>query len=141
MSFANIKLITFTVHFFIGPDEGATERFHDAACRGDLSLIMKMWDAGIDVDKNLIGDTALMFGALENKTEVVGFLLQKGADVNRISYATGCTALHYAAANNSTDAMKLLLEHGAPTKVKDFENRTPMDIAREKNHKEAVRLL
>ena len=112
-------------------DEATINRFHDAACRGDLSLVVEMWDAGIHVDIHLCGDTALMFAAANNKTDVVRFLLQEGADVKRKSLMTGCTALDYAALKNSTDVTKLLLEHGAPTKFKEFENGAPVDLARE----------
>ena len=53
----------------------------------------------------------------------------------------GPTVLHLAALNNSTDAIQVLLEYGASTTIEDDLGRTPIDVAREENHEEAVLLL
>ena len=72
--------------------------------------------------------TALKYAAAFNRTNVVRFLLQKGAKVDKQS-RHGCTALHYASRNNCTDVIRVLLKHGATRYIEDNHGRTPIDLA------------
>ena len=102
-----------------------------------------MLDEGVPVDivDGAGGLTALQCAAMNNRTDVMHELLQRGADVNKRDRYDGLTALHYSAMYNNIDAIRLLLENGASTTIKDNEGRTPIDVAREYNHQEAVLLL
>ena len=101
-----------------------------------------MLDGGMPVDSfDGYGRTALQQAARYNRTDVIHELLQRGADVNKRDRYFGRTALHWSAMNNNTDAIRLLLENGASTTIKDDEGLTPIDIARQYNHQEAVLLL
>ena len=99
-----------------------------------------MVEAGMPVDiTDGVGWTALIRAAMNNRTDVVRCLLDKGADVNK--QTRGWTALHFASYNNYTDVMRMLLQHGAIKDIKDEFGRTPIDQARSRNYKEAVDLL
>ena len=87
------------------------------------------------------GWTALQCAAMENHTDVMHKLLQRGADVNKRDRDYGRTALHLSARYNNTDAIRLLLENGASTTIKNDEGLTPIDVAPEDNSQEAVLLL
>ena len=86
-----------------------------------------MVEAGMPVDI-CDGDdqNALMKAADENQTDVVRYLLNNGANVNKQN-SWGMTALHFAFNSNSTDAMRILLQHGARKDIKNGAGRKPMD--------------
>ena len=68
-----------------------------------------MLQAAFPVDCVVEDDqTALMSAALHKRTDVVGLLLQKGADVN-IRDDDGDTSVHCAANGNSPEAIAMLV--------------------------------
>ena len=93
----------------------------------------------VDIDDG-DGWTALITAAFKNRTDVVRYLLNNGADVNKQN-SWGVTALHWASFRNYTDVMRILLKHGARKDIKDKHGRTPIDVARLWNKKEAADLL
>ena len=68
--------------------------------------------------------TAATFGA----AEIVGLLLDHGADTERTS-DHGNTPLHSAAANGNRQIVELLLERGADPATATTDGRTPADLA------------
>ena len=101
-----------------------------------------MLDVGVPVDsENWVDEAALRCTARKNRAYVTELLLSRGADVNKRSGRYHATALHQAAIRNSTDVIEVLLKHGASTNIKDNGGNTPIDLARAKNNKAAVRLL
>ena len=110
---------------FIEIDSALVWSFHDAARKGDFSKVVDMVEAGMPVDiADANGKTALMWAASHNFTDIVRFLLMKGADVDKRN-PVGDTALHDASYKNHTD-------------IKNDKGNSPIILAR---HKEAVRLL
>ena len=141
MSFANIKPLCFNVHSFIDIDETVVDRFIDAARRGDISLLFDTLNAGVPVDSTYgYGHKALREAAIYNRADVAEVLLQKGADVSKLSRG-GETVLHVAARKNSTDVIRVLMQRGASAKVKNNLGKTPIDIARVWERDEAVRIM
>jgi ankyrin repeat protein len=57
--------------------------------------------------------------AFAGHTEVVKFLLEKGAEVNAKGTIGGTTALMVASQNGHAEVVKVLLEKGADVNVKD----------------------
>ena len=109
---------------------------------GDVSKVVEMLEAGmpIDITNGEYGWTALITAAFKNRTDVVRYMLDKGADVNKQA-RQGWTALHHASIKNNTDVMRMLLQHGAIKDIKDKFGSTPIDEAHSRNQKEAVDLL
>ena len=90
------------------------------------------------------GRTALLTATVNNRTDVVRYLLDKGADVNKQNHSIadwGKTALHFASNNNNTDVMRMLLQHGAIKDIEDNFGIIPIFNAFSWNNKEAVHLL
>ena len=86
-----------------------------------------MMQAGMPVDIYDGQDrNALIRAADENQTDVVRYLLNNGANVNKQN-SRGMTALHFAFISNSTDAMRILLQHGARKDIKNGAGCKPMD--------------
>ena len=100
-----------------------------------------MVEAGMPVDIDDGDDwTALSRAACYNRTDVVRYLLNNDANVNKQD-RLGETALHAGSFMNCTDVMRILLKHGARKDIKDNFGDTPIDRARLSNNKEAVDLL
>ena len=112
------------------------------ATRGDDdNEVVRLLDEGVPVDSvDLDSLTAIKRAAMHNQTDFIQELLQTGANVNKRD-RRDFTAPHWSAKFNSTDVIRLLLQHGASTTIKDKYGRTPIDCAREENHKEVVLLL
>ena len=86
-----------------------------------------MVEAGMPVDIYDGEDrNALIRAARNNQTDVVRYLLNNGANVNKQN-RWGSTALHFACSSISTDAMRILLQHGARKDIKNDRGSKPMD--------------
>ena len=122
-------------------DRNLVRRFHDAASKGDVSLVESMLQEGVPVDcVNQIDHTALFWAAYYNRTDVIRLLLQKGADVNKRD-RFGDTPVHWAAVRNSTEAIAMLIEHGASINITNKRGDKPIDYARRYGREAAVRML
>lgn len=83
------------------------------------------------------GETALSVTAWHGNQALVGFLLGKGAQINR----QGWTALHYAAGAGHKDLVKYLLEKSAYIDAHSPNQTTPLMMAARERRTEIVRLL
>ena len=105
-------------------------------------MLKELLDVGVPIDSvDRYGGTALERAVWMNRTDVIRFLCESGADVNKRSGCLQSTALHTAAWQNHTDIIEVLLKHGASTNIKASLGRTPIDEARDRNNEAAVRLL
>ena len=117
------------------------DRLHDAAYKGDVSLVESMLQKGVPVDRvDRHYLTALFYAAAFNRTDVIRLLLQKGADVNKRDNI-GNTPVHWAVVNNSTEAIAMLIGHGASINITNDEGYKPIDQARRYGNEAAVRML
>uniref|UniRef100_A0A914DN02 Major sperm protein n=1 Tax=Acrobeloides nanus TaxID=290746 RepID=A0A914DN02_9BILA len=80
-----------------------------------------------------------MDAAYENQIEIVRYLLEKGADLNRKDM-NGSIALHYAAQNKNDNKLivELLLKHGADIEHQNTEGETCLMTASSRNNIEVV---
>ena len=77
----------------------------------------------------------------QTNLKLVKLLIDRGADVNRHDGLVKETPLHYAAKYGNVELAKLLMEAKANPKAKDFHGKTPLDLAKEGNHQDIVKLL
>ena len=104
-------------------------------------LARQMLDAGTDVSLAAVnGVTPLMAAAHGGHVEIVQILLQTGVNPNAI-YAHSLTALMWAAGYGQTDTVRSLLAAGARADLKDDRDKTALDIAREGNFSETIKVL
>ncbi|XP_024407116.1 E3 ubiquitin-protein ligase HECTD1 isoform X5 [Desmodus rotundus] len=85
-----------------------------------------------------VGQTLLNWASAFGTQEMVEFLCERGADVNR---GQRSSSLHYAACFGRPQVAKTLLRHGANPDLRDEDGKTPLDKARERGHSEVVVIL
>lgn len=78
-----------------------------AISKGDIETVKKFVEYGADVNENSNGLSPLMIAARYNKTEIIKFLLSKGARLDEKD-ENGFTALKHAQLSNANEAILLL---------------------------------
>lgn len=114
-------------------DRGWTS-LHVFARKGDLKLVKKLLNEGMDVNVSAWGPkskgvTPLHLAAEGGHIGVMDVLLERGADIDaRTKGACGWTPLHIAAKERRRDAVKFLIENGAflPPDINDSRFNPPL---------------
>ncbi len=129
-----------------------TEELINACFNGDVQQAENLINSG--VSPNVNGENwNPLHAAIENmQVEVIKFLVKIGADPN--AKISGMTPLHHALdieMDYATQGLgddfpnptitKILLDAGANTNETDNYGRTPIEMAKERNHKKAINLL
>ncbi|GFY76743.1 e3 ubiquitin-protein ligase HECTD1 [Trichonephila inaurata madagascariensis] len=106
------------------------------------ALIDAIDSGGIEVNfMDDVGQTLLNWASAFGTQEMVEFLCERGADVNK---GQRSSSLHYAACFGRPGVAKVLLRHGANPDLRDEDGKTPLDKARERNdegHREVAAIL
>ena len=113
------------------PPPAVATAIHDAATKGDLQAVKAAIAADpavVDAEKPPNKKTALHYAAQNGHADVVAFLLDKGADVNRPNIA-GETPLHYAVGLPDPAVVNLLLARGANPNARTTNGATPLRTA------------
>jgi E3 ubiquitin-protein ligase HECTD1 len=127
--------------------DSSTERTHrqliDCIRSKDTeALIEAIESGGIDVNcMDDVGQTLLNWASAFGTLEMVEFLCEKGADVNK---GQRSSSLHYAACFGRPGIAKVLLKHGANPDLRDEDGKTALDKARERpdeGHREVASIL
>jgi len=123
--------------------DGTHRQLIDCIWSKDTDALIDAIDSG-NVDVNFmddVGQTLLNWASAFGTQEMVQFLCDKGADVNK---GQRSSSLHYAACFGRPGVVKVLLRHGANPDLRDEDGKTPLDKARERNdegHREVATIL
>ncbi|CAG0885275.1 unnamed protein product [Cyprideis torosa] len=126
---------------------GSNERTHrqliDCIRNKDTDALVEAIDhQGVDVNfTDDVGQTLLNWASAFGTHEMVEFLCERGADVNK---GQRSSSLHYAACFGRPLIAKVLLRFGANPDLRDEDGKTPLDKARERNdqgHREVAQIL
>jgi ankyrin repeat protein len=101
--------------------------FTDAVGRGDMKIVKKYIEGGVDVNATYFAWSPIQMAATKGKFEAVKYLTEHGADLNYVHPLTKMTAFHLAAYDGYADIVKYLAEHGADVNKK---MRADVDIIR-----------
>ncbi|GMS95260.1 hypothetical protein PENTCL1PPCAC_17435, partial [Pristionchus entomophagus] len=119
----------------------STEKTHrpliDAIRQKDTGgLIEAIENGSVDVNyTDEVGQTLLNWAAAFGSAEMVVYLCEKGADVNK---GQKSSSLHYAASFGRPDVTKMLLARGANPDLRDEDGKTALDKARERSEEDYI---
>ncbi|XP_030384649.1 E3 ubiquitin-protein ligase Ufd4 [Scaptodrosophila lebanonensis] len=128
-------------------NDSSTERTHrqliDCIRSKDTDALQESIETGgIDVNcMDDVGQTLLNWASAFGTLEMVEYLCEKGADVNK---GQRSSSLHYAACFGRPGIAKILLKYGAYPDLRDEDGKTPLDKARERSddgHREVATIL
>jgi ankyrin repeat protein len=116
----------------------------DSAKDGNLERVMLLVQQGAEKDQQFgkDGKTALIIAAGKGHADVVRFLVEQGACIDKPNYY-GCTPLMYATSANHIDVVRYLLEQGANRDMADITagGYTSLHLAAIEGHLEIAKLL
>lgn len=113
-----------------------------AAQLGRTQVVRFLVGEGVAVDpEDVSGMTPLYFACDNDNIETVGVLLEAGASVDKARTNDRYTPLMVAAHHDHSDVVRLLLRHGANITLRNSDNKTAEQIARESGSKESAAIL
>ncbi|APR98625.1 ankyrin repeat domain-containing protein [Wolbachia endosymbiont of Folsomia candida] len=96
----------------------------------DSSIVRLLVKLAVDIhDTRGLGVELLHSAAKVGCLEIVQFLAKEKVDISATRDESKRTALHYAAEQGNLEIVKFLLRKGANPNVKEFEEKTPGDLA------------
>ncbi len=132
------------------------EKLIEAVRKGNVSKVKKLLDSGADPDARGVYDvpvegasqsdlpsvstTALTYASSKGLEDIVGLLLDHGADVGARNQ-NGTTPLFGAVQIGNVPITKALLERGSKVNARDEEGWTPLMTAAAKGHPEVAKML
>ena len=111
---------------------------HYACDAGHRDIVELLLDHGADIDATTNNNaTPLMCACYATHASTTKLLLERGSKVNTTN-RYGSTALHKACmGRGSKRCVEWLLAKGADTTIKNWEGKTPLDVAQENKHPSA----
>jgi hypothetical protein len=122
-----------------GPGNSGGEFLREAAYHGDLALVKHLLDKGVRVDP--AGGSPLSSAVFGGRTEVVMFLLARGANINSQTNSAAETPLMVAASTGNVSMIRLLLTNGAEPCRIDSDGSDAQQTARKHHQQEAAEYL
>lgn len=102
---------------------------------GAISRVRELVDAGWDVnqpDSETV--TLLHWAAINNRRDIIGFLLERGAIVDAVGGELNATPLHWATRQGHLSACVQLMQSGADPSIRDTEGCSCIHIAAQFGH-------
>jgi ankyrin repeat protein len=107
-----------------------------------MAVIDAFLENGVDLaSASENGISPLHMATIAGNTDIIKFLLEKGADINLPSELTGSSALLMASSRGKLDIVRFLLSREADTGSKNLDNRTALYLAANEGHYEVVQAL
>jgi ankyrin repeat protein len=130
------------------PQEVLDEALVYACKSGRLEVLPLLVDRGARIDADPYRGTPMLWAAWADRSDVLSWLLDHGADVNQRAtfggptHGEGVTALHLAAQLGHLEVARLLAKRGADLTIRDaLYNGTPLGWAELFSHLEVAELL
>jgi len=114
---------------------------HEAVREGILGDVMRLSESEDVQGFDDGGFTPLHWAVFGGHVDVAGFLISKGADVDRLTKYSGSTPLRVACSKGQSACVELLLAHGADANAINRDGWTPLMTASLCGHLRVVRSL
>jgi uncharacterized protein len=128
-----VSLVLAAVSTAWGAERSPGDQFAIAIENGDLAAVKALVEGGNPADTPIVygenKQTPLFKAAGDGKTDIVKYLLSKGADANFKTADFGETPLSAAVNRGFDDVVEALLKGGADPKVKDRNGYTAFALA------------
>jgi ankyrin repeat protein len=126
--------LTFTAPVF-------SAEIHLAAKNNDFEAIKKLLkkDPKLLDSGNQLNQTALLIAAYKGNMEIVQYLVNKKADINKKDNFGG-TPLHMATLSGKKEIVEFLISKGADITARSQNGKIPMQLAFESEHLEIIEL-
>lgn len=120
------------------PNRNLFEEYKTALAAVAETVSVEMAALLLDHGANLKNSGAIVAAAAAGKTEMVQFLLKRGADIDEIGIHHPTdrrydermgSALHQAIRKGHNELLSLLLKEGADVRLRDTKGRTPLALA------------
>jgi len=115
--------------------------FTDAVGKGDLKLVKKYIESGVDVNATYFAWSPIQMAATKGQFETVKYLTEKGANLNYQHPMTKMTAFHLAAFDGFDKIVKYFAEKGADVNIKMKGDVSIVRIVRDEGNVKMVELL
>jgi len=111
-----------------------------AANKNNKRIVQLLRRGGARIE--MVGNnlTGLMMAARNSSVELIQVMNPTAAEIN-LPAEDGWTAIYFAITRQDADVVKYLLDHGACTGVKDVEQQTPYEYAKELKWKDGMKIL
>lgn len=110
-------------------NKGGISALHLAAGRGQIDLIQKLIDSGLDVNQsNNEGLTPLHYAVQSGNAAAVELLVAHGAEINKVDNK-GRTPFFHAVVWSKGNVLPTMTQLGANPDLQDSEGKTPMTYA------------
>ncbi|XP_058965683.2 ankyrin repeat and EF-hand domain-containing protein 1-like isoform X1 [Pocillopora verrucosa] len=112
---------------------------HAASATGSVACVREILEAGADCDAlDSENNHSAHRAALNGHFEVIRVLAAYGADLGKVA-SDGNTPIHYAARQGFGPICKFLSQRGCPSMLKNKEGKTPRLLAKDNEHKDALK--
>ena len=129
------KIVTIRMR---GPGAHGAEFLVEAAADGDAQFVKRLTSNAINVDAaNGDGFTALNAASITGHTDIVSYLLAKGANPDKQVGPKKTSVLMNAIEDGHTESVDLLLQSGADPNLADSQGNTALTVA-EKAHNDTL---
>lgn len=136
-----IKLLLRSDVSFCEPNSPGMGACVAAVKQGNLDALEILFEHGASVESTVNSLTLLHFAVYQAKTEMVKFLLDRGANANEHSNSARYSPLMVACEREDLEIAGLLLERGADANHESEVSETPLTMASKSGQPDMVRLM
>ena len=115
--------------------------FTDAIGSGNMKVVKKYVDAGVDVNVGYFAWPPLLMAAAKNQFEMVKYFAEHGANLDYAHPVNKWTAFHHAAYNGNDEMVKYLAAKGADINKKILHDVDIIRVVRDTGNTKMVDLL
>ena len=135
-------VIILIVFFGLTSMSWTSDNIHEAIIKGNLEAVKTILETNVDLVEARDSDnlTPLLLASIHGQTEIVRFLIEKGADIHAGDNENS-TALHNAAAQGHSAVLLLLIDKGARINQCDGNGMTALHFAASYGRPECAKLL